>query len=121
MAPMDLFLEYQTFVASKIKPGEVILAQMTPQRAALGHAAHGIATEAGELCDVIKKHVDYGQELDVDHLVEETGDLLFYLTDVLTKAGVSLDSVLMGNMAKLNRRYKARYTDNEAAVRADKA
>ena len=43
------------------------------------HAGIGLATEAGEFLDAIKKHIFYGKKLDTVNLAEEGGDTLWYL------------------------------------------
>lgn len=42
------------------------------------HMSYGIATELGELFSTLKKHVIYEQELDLENVKEEVGDILFY-------------------------------------------
>ena len=43
------------------------------------HAIMGLATEAGELIDALKKHVFYGKPIDEKNLIEECGDVMWYL------------------------------------------
>lgn len=117
----QLLSDYASFVQSRMKSGDQLLSEMTAEKAALGHTAHGIGTESGELIDVIKKHVDYGKPLDREHLKEEAGDLLFYLFDALHKADLTVSEVLAHNVGKLTKRYAEKYTNEEASARADKA
>lgn len=117
----DMIDNYAAFVDSKVKPGEEILKIKTPQMAELEHYAMGVAGEAGELVDVVKKHTIYGKELDEEHLIEEAGDLFFFLVATLTRAGIPLAVAIDRNVNKLNKRYEKGYTDAEAAARADKA
>jgi hypothetical protein len=42
------------------------------------HMKMGIITEAAEVVDILKKKHAYGKEIDVPHLKEELGDLLWY-------------------------------------------
>jgi NTP pyrophosphatase (non-canonical NTP hydrolase) len=85
------------------------------------HAAIGVAGEAGELCDAIKKHVIYGKEFDRKNVVEELGDLRFYMQHIMSMAGITEAEVLQGNADKLSDRYKKLEYSNEAAIaRADK-
>lgn len=112
--------DYKHFVAAKVKPGQDILDQMTPLKAHMSHMSRGVATEAGELLDAFKKHIDYGRPLDVENVIEELGDLEFYLEAVRQILGVTRDQVLAKNVEKLNKRYQASYTDKEASARADK-
>jgi NTP pyrophosphatase (non-canonical NTP hydrolase) len=91
------------------------------REAMLLHAALGIAGEAGELVDAIKKHVIYGKPLDLGNVVEELGDLRFYMEALCNVLDVSDAEVIQGNMNKLAQRYKSlTYSDTAAIHRADK-
>ena len=85
------------------------------------HAAIGIAGEAGEVLDSVKKHWVYNAPLDQENLVEELGDVLFYVQAMALKLGVSLEQVVSQNMAKLMKRYPTGYSDHAAVLRADKS
>lgn len=65
----------------------------------------GMAGEAGEVADVIKKYLHQGHPLDHEKLLEEVGDVAWYLALAATMAGVTLESVLEANIAKLTGRY----------------
>lgn len=65
------------------KPGEEV--SRTIDLAAL---ALGVAGEAGEVCDLIKKHVGHGHPLDRDKLVKELGDVLWYGSVLAYRVGV---------------------------------
>lgn len=43
------------------------------------HGLMGMCTEAGEFIDALKRHLYYGKELDTVNLLEEVGDLCWYL------------------------------------------
>lgn len=45
---------------------------------ALKHAVLGLASDGGEVLDVIKAHAIYGQALDRKHLAEELGDTCWF-------------------------------------------
>lgn len=113
--------DYAQFVLSRCKPGEDVLSSLDADKAHLAHMANGLATETGELIGPLKKHLYYGRDLDVENVKEEAGDLLFYLTAILSACGLTIDDALAANMAKLTKRYADKYTDAEAAARADKA
>lgn len=68
---------------------------------------YGIASEAGEVVDVIKKGSRPGREIDIQHLGEEIGDLLWYTTKLATKYGLSMEVLLQTNVDKLNERHKS--------------
>lgn len=84
------------------------------------HAQLGICSEAGEIADAIKKHVIYGQELNVENLIEEAGDLMWYVALLLDVLGEELDSVLQQNIEKLKKRYPEGFSEFHAKERLDK-
>lgn len=85
------------------------------------HAALGLCGEAGELGDAVKKHVVYGKEVDRDNIVEELGDIRFFLQAVMNLYGISETEVLQTNGYKLAKRYAGlAYTAEAAIARADK-
>lgn len=107
------------------KPGEAILDTLTPEKCDLWHMATGIVGEAGELTDAIKKAVAYNKELDRENVIEELGDLEFYLEGLRQILGISRTLTLQHNLNKLltgkNARYaSAVYSDQQAQDRADK-
>jgi NTP pyrophosphatase (non-canonical NTP hydrolase) len=92
------------------------------QKDQLIHAALGVAGEAGELVDAIKKHTIYGKPLDRANVVEELGDLRFYIQAVQNILGISEYEILQENFNKLSKRYESLSYSNEAAIaRADKS
>lgn len=115
--------EYQQLclkTESKLTP-EQIQARFTPETVRALHAAIGLATESGELLDQLKKHLFYGKPLDRVNLIEEAGDLMWYLS-------VLLDFLLEGqedqfefvqfiNIAKLQKRYGGSFDAIKATQR----
>lgn len=93
---------------------------MTKSQAVIAHATVGIATEAGELLDALKKHWVYGQPLDYVNVQEEAGDLLFYLQALLNHVGLTMEDCKQANIVKLKKRYPDGYTDQAAKERRDK-
>ncbi len=84
------------------------------------HMGIGMSGEAGEIIDSLKKHVIYGKELDKVNLVEECGDVLWYMANMLDELGVSFEEVMAQNAAKLQKRYPKGFTEADAIARADK-
>lgn len=65
----------------------------------------GLVGEAGEVADLVKKHYyQDGRRLD-EHLLEELGDVLWYIAEIASAMGYDLDDVAYQNVAKLRRRY----------------
>lgn len=114
-------ISYIEFVDSLIKPAGEILSAMTPGQANLIHMALGIAGEAGELVDAIKRNTMYNKPLDLDNVKEELGDLLFYMTGIMIELEFTTEEVAAANVAKLQKRYASKqYSDKQAIERADK-
>lgn len=83
----------------------------------LVHAAMGIQTEAGEFADPIKKHLFYDRELDVPNLMEELGDLIWYIQVACMALDLPLEHVMSANIAKLRARYPGGFTKGAAIDR----
>lgn len=87
----------------------------------LMHAVIGICGEAGELADAIKKHVVYNKPLDHANVIEELGDLRFYMQALQNLLGISEQRILQHNFMKLAQRYEGlEYSDEAAQARKDK-
>jgi NTP pyrophosphatase (non-canonical NTP hydrolase) len=67
--------------------------------------ALGLAGEVGEVVDLIKKDRFQAQPFDRDKLRNEMGDVLWYLTNLATSVGMTLQEVAEANAAKLRKRY----------------
>jgi NTP pyrophosphatase (non-canonical NTP hydrolase) len=120
-----LELQYAEMVKALAKPGDQIIAEITPDLMHCLHMAVGVAGEAGELLDAVKKLAIYNKPLTKegrDNLVEELGDLEFYMQGLRERTGITREEVLEANMAKLSKRYHAgKFTNTQAQERADKA
>lgn len=114
---------FASMVADLVKPGEDIIQQMTPSKANALHMAVGASGEAGELLDAIKRFVIYNKPLDRENVVEELGDLEFFLEGIRAELGISREETLTANKFKLlGKRYASgTYSDAQAIARADKA
>ena len=115
-------MTYEEFVASRVKhPMDIDRSTLA---ASLQHMLMGIMGEVGELTDAIKRHIVYGQALDLDNVREELGDLEFYLEGLRQAlypfCGMTREDILEHNMEKLTLRYPEKYSDECAAERADK-
>ncbi len=88
--------------------------EVTPR---IEHGIMGIVTEAGELMDAIKKSKIYGKPLDRVNLVEEAGDVMWYLAILADELGVSFEEIWEKNIQKLQKRYPEKYTHDHALNR----
>ena len=84
------------------------------------HAALGLTSEAGEFADAVKAHVVYNKHLDHENLVEELGDLLWFITYASDALGVNLSLIAEQNIAKLRKRYPEGFSERDGLLRADK-
>ena len=82
--------------------------------------ALGIAGEAGEYCELIKKHTFHGKKpLDLDAARKELGDVLYYVAMAAKNLSLSLDEVARANVEKLRGRYPDGFVDGGGIRSAD--
>jgi NTP pyrophosphatase (non-canonical NTP hydrolase) len=81
--------------------------------------ALGLAGEAGEVANSIKKMVVHRHGVDRDELVKELGDVLWYVAALCTKLDVPMSTVMERNIAKLMRRYPDGYCSADSQARKD--
>ena len=79
----------------------------------------GLAGEAGEVCDQIKKGIFHRHGLDKQKLRKEIGDVLWYLAAICTKTGISLYDAMEENIEKLEKRYPEGYSSENSVKRID--
>jgi len=65
----------------------------------------GLATETGEIAEVIKHWAFHHHPLDVEHIEEELGDLIWYISQMCETLGLDLQDVADKNLLKLAERY----------------
>jgi NTP pyrophosphatase (non-canonical NTP hydrolase) len=78
----------------------------------------GIVGEAGEVADYIKKVIGHGHAMEVDRLVKEIGDVLYYVSMIATLVGVELSVVAQVNIDKLKARYPVKFETELSINRA---
>jgi NTP pyrophosphatase (non-canonical NTP hydrolase) len=106
------FFDYGFFT----KDGEEI-GESARQRARLLHGLMGVATESGELMDPLKRELIYGKGLDEVNVMEECGDLLWYIALALDAAGYTMEEAMERNISKLRARFPNRFTEEDALNR----
>jgi len=117
-------LSHSEMVLLLSKPGEVIRQSLSAMDCHNLHMALGVAGEAGEVVDLIKKATMYNKPMDRAKLIEEMGDVEFYLEGLRQGFKITREEVLQGNLDKLltgaNARYaEGNYSDQQAQDRAD--
>jgi NTP pyrophosphatase (non-canonical NTP hydrolase) len=81
------------------------------------HMVLGMVTEVGELADQFKKNLAYGKELDGFNIIEEIGDLMWYVANFCTSNNIDFEKLLEVNIGKLALRYPEKFTEYFAAHR----
>lgn len=83
------------------------------------NAALGLAGEAGEVCDHIKKRVFHDHAFDKDHLIKELGDIQWYIVQACVALDVTLDEVMRRNNEKLLKRYSNGFNSADSINRSE--
>ena len=65
----------------------------------------GLNGEAGECIDILKKYLFQGHELDRKKLIDELGDVMWYVAETAQGLGMTLEDVAWNNVTKLEKRY----------------
>ena len=97
----------------------VTLNKELSEKEMLTNAVMGLCGESGEACDIVKKHLFHGHELDRDALIKELGDVAWYLAEASEALGISLDEVLDRNIEKLKKRYPEGFSSEKSINRTE--
>lgn len=81
--------------------------------------AIGLAGEAGEVCEVVKKGIFHQHGLDHQKLYKELGDVLWYVAALCTKLGFDMGDIMAANIDKLKERYPNGYASQDSIARRD--
>ena len=71
----------------------------------LTNAVLGLTGEAGEVADIVKKGFFQGHTIDRDELINELGDVLWYVALACTVLEEDLGDIMQANIDKLRARY----------------
>jgi len=86
---------------------------------ALNNAALGLAGEAGEVADHVKKVLFQGHTLDVAKVSKELGDILWYIAEAAWALDLPMALIADENIAKLAKRYPEGFTVERSVNRAE--
>lgn len=73
----------------------------------------GIAGEAGEVADYMKKVIGHGKKFDATTLTEELGDVLWYVSQLAWIHGITMSEIMRVNEEKLRKRYPGGFKKGE--------
>lgn len=79
----------------------------------------GLCGESGEAIDIVKKHLHQGHELDSEKLINELGDIAWYLAETAYALGADLNDVLRKNIEKLEKRYPEGFDEERSMNREE--
>lgn len=79
----------------------------------------GLADEVGEVAGPLKKYLFHGHELSGAKLVDELGDVLWYLTTLANEFDISLEDVISENVEKLRKRYPEGFSSEKSINREE--
>ena len=82
--------------------------------------ALGLTGEAGEVADMIKKHLGHNHPLDHEVLVKELGDVLWYIAVLSSAIGCDLEVIAQRNIDKLRARYPKGFSVERSLHREDR-
>lgn len=102
--------EYQKLAMTTLNP-------KLSEKDILINGVMGLCGEAGEAIDLVKKHLAQGHELDKEHLIDELGDIAWYLAETAQVLGVTLEEVLERNISKLKKRYPEGFDEMKSIER----
>lgn len=81
--------------------------------------AMGLAGEAGEVVDLLKKHLGHGHLLDNGKLMKELGDVLWYIAAICEMRGILMRDAAWVNIAKLRERYPEGFSSERSQNRKE--
>jgi len=93
--------------------------ELTDQEFMALWGAIGLAGEAGEVADSLKKGILHRHGVDVQKLKKELGDVCWYLASICTVYDLSLSDVMQTNVEKLLSRYPNGYNPEDSIKRVD--
>ncbi len=79
----------------------------------------GLCGEAGEVIDIVKKHLFHLHPLDAYKLKDELGDVAWYLALTSHALGLTLEEVLEHNIEKLKKRYPEGFSAEKSLHRTE--
>ena len=91
-----------------------------PYEAMCSNMCMGLAGEIGEVIDIMKKHIYQGKELDITDVIEEVGDVLWYIANFCNVNNITMDECMESNIKKLRKRFPNGFTTKDANERKDK-
>lgn len=81
--------------------------------------ALGLAGEAGEVAEMVKKGILHQHGLFYEKMAKELGDCLWYIAALCTKMDLDMGDVMAANIEKLKVRYPDGFSSGDSIARVD--
>lgn len=85
----------------------------------ISNMVFGLVGETGEVVDALKKGMFQGHMIDRNNLVEEMGDIMFYIVNLASVLGLSMEDILEHNHQKLLKRFPEGFNIEDSINRKD--
>lgn len=105
---MELFSDYQSFVNSM---------KVYPEKHAIIYPTLGLAGEAGEIAEKVKKWLRGDKPLDKELLAYEISDVLWYCASLADDIGYNIQQIAEMNVQKLSSRKERGVLKGDGDVR----
>lgn len=105
------------YIKNALRTNTGLKVNITAANEDLLHGVLGLTTETGELVDIVKRHLFYGEPLNMSHLKEEIGDKFWYLAVLCEWAGFTFEECMEVNIDKLHVRYPEKFSKDKALNR----
>jgi len=76
----------------------------------ISNLSMGLAGETGEVVDYLKKVYFHGHEIDKEKMIDELGDVLWYISSLAFVHDIDLEDVAEYNIQKLEKRYPSGFS-----------
>jgi len=80
------------------------------------HSLHGLASEVGEIHGIYQKYYQ-GHSINREEVIEEVGDLLWFIAELCDCVDVNMGDVASRNISKLRARYPQGFSEYDSLHR----
>jgi NTP pyrophosphatase (non-canonical NTP hydrolase) len=113
------FNDYQHYSKRTMNMKSEIFSSCVDRLLSISNLSMGLAGEAGETIDYLKKVYFHGHELDKEKLKLELGDVLWYVSNLALLHEISLNDVARSNIEKLEKRYPSGFSSEKSIEREE--
>jgi len=92
---------------------------LQPWEYQLLNASAGLAGESGEFLDLVKKIVFHDKPVNLTKVIEELGDVQFYMAFICHTLRLDLSDIMARNVEKLKKRYPNGFNPADSQKRMD--